>query len=110
MRLSFVLFRLHLFTSRVSFILQDTSVDDPATAAVIGMRRKQIAFTSMKDLKEQTDFVHRLPLDQWWMNLRPLNRILAKHETVYKSEVILNETGTVTAIPEETNDSLLNEK
>ena len=94
----------HLFCSL------DPLVDNPASAAVIGMRRKQIAFTSVKDLKEQTDFEHRLPFEQWWMNLRPLNRILAKHETVYKSEVILNEAGTVTTIAEETNDALTNEK
>lgn len=31
---------------------------------------------------------HRLPLKQWWLNLRPLNRILGKHEAVYTSEVL----------------------
>ncbi len=31
-------------------------VDLPETAAVVGMRRKQISFTSVKDLKEETDF------------------------------------------------------
>ena len=33
---------------------------------------------------------HRLPKEQWWLKLRPLNRILAKHETVYISESILD--------------------
>ncbi len=33
-------------------------------------------------------FSHRLPKEQWWMKLRPLMRILAKHETVYVSEVV----------------------
>lgn len=34
---------------------------------------------------------HRLPFEQWWLKLRPLLRILAKHETVYVSDFI--ETG-----------------
>ncbi len=33
----------------------------------------------------------RLPTEQWWMKLRPLLRILAKHETVYVSEVLKEE-------------------
>jgi 6-phosphofructokinase 1 len=35
------------------------------------------------DLAAYTDFEHRLPLDQWWLKLRPLLRILAKHESSY---------------------------
>jgi 6-phosphofructokinase 1 len=34
---------------------------------------------------------HRMPLEQWWLKLRPLLRILAKHETVYVSDFV--ETG-----------------
>ena len=62
-------------------------VDSLASAAVVGIRKKQIAFTPVSELKNMTDFDHRLPKDQWWLKLRPLNRILAKHETVYVSEI-----------------------
>jgi 6-phosphofructokinase 1 len=62
-----------------------------ATAVVIGMRTKQMMFTPVAELKAETDFVHRLPKEQWWMKLRALLRILAKHETVYLSEVIKND-------------------
>jgi len=31
---------------------------------------------------------HRIPLDNWWLKLRPLLRILAKHESVYEVESI----------------------
>jgi transposase len=31
---------------------------------------------------------HRMPIEQWWLKLRPLLRILAKHETVYVTELI----------------------
>jgi len=32
---------------------------------------------------------HRLPANQWWMNLRSLMRILAHHESSYKSETVV---------------------
>ncbi len=37
---------------------------------------------------------HRKPKDQyqWWMKLRQLLRILAKHESVYNSEIIKDES------------------
>ena len=28
-----------------------------------------------------------MPLEQWWLKLRPLLRILAKHETVYITDL-----------------------
>ena len=63
----------------------------PESAVVIGMRQKQMRFTTVAELKLGTDFEHRLPKEQWWMKLRPLLRILAKHETVYVSEVLKKE-------------------
>ena len=61
------------------------------TACVVGIRKKQMTFAPVSELRGETDFVHRLPKDQWWMKLRPLLRILAKHETVYISEVLKEE-------------------
>ena len=40
---------------------------------------------------------HRLPTTQWWLKLRPLLRILAKHDSTYEEEGI-----NVAAIAEET--------
>uniref|UniRef100_A0A8C1IX32 6-phosphofructokinase n=1 Tax=Cyprinus carpio TaxID=7962 RepID=A0A8C1IX32_CYPCA len=34
-------------------------------------------------LKDETDFVHRIPKEQWWLRLRPLMKILAKYKTSY---------------------------
>lgn len=33
-----------------------------------------------------SDFQHRIPQQQWWLKLRPLLRILAKHESTYIEE------------------------
>ncbi|KAK7789689.1 hypothetical protein R5R35_011511 [Gryllus longicercus] len=60
--------------------------NDPESVVVIGMIRRQYCFSSIKDLKENTDFEHRLPKHQWWLKLRPLLRILAKHDSTYEEE------------------------
>ena len=39
-------------------------------------------------MKEMSFFRHRMPLEQWWLKLRPLLRILAKHESVYVSDFV----------------------
>ena len=37
-------------------------------------------------------FSHRLPIDQWWLKVRPLMRILSKHtESSYVTEGALEE-------------------
>ncbi len=30
---------------------------------------------------------HRIPMHQWWLKLRPLLRILAKHHATYEEDV-----------------------
>ncbi|XP_078664900.1 ATP-dependent 6-phosphofructokinase, muscle type-like isoform X10 [Branchiostoma floridae x Branchiostoma belcheri] len=56
------------------------------TACLIGLNRRTVQFSPVTHIKSQTDFQHRLPREQWWLKLRPLLRILAKHESVYEVE------------------------
>jgi len=35
-------------------------------------------------LASNTDFDNRLPKHQWWLKVRPLLRILAKHQASYE--------------------------
>jgi 6-phosphofructokinase 1 len=58
----------------------------PDSAVLLGLLRRQYRFTPVQDLKAETDFKHRLPKTQWWLKLRPLLRILAKHESSYEQE------------------------
>uniref|UniRef100_A0A3P8ZPY5 6-phosphofructokinase n=1 Tax=Esox lucius TaxID=8010 RepID=A0A3P8ZPY5_ESOLU len=53
------------------------------TACLLGMRRRALVFQPVVQLKEETDFVHRIPKEQWWLKLRPLMKILAKYKTSY---------------------------
>ncbi|XP_074549084.1 ATP-dependent 6-phosphofructokinase, platelet type isoform X3 [Halichoeres trimaculatus] len=53
------------------------------SCCLLGMRRRALVFQPVVQLKEQTDFVHRIPKEQWWLKLRPLMKILAKYKTSY---------------------------
>ncbi|XP_076685336.1 ATP-dependent 6-phosphofructokinase isoform X3 [Andrena cerasifolii] len=59
---------------------------DADTAVMIGIVRRQYRFTPFTELVEVTDFEHRIPKYQWWMKLRPLLKVLAKHESMYEEE------------------------
>uniref|UniRef100_A0A7M4EJA7 ATP-dependent 6-phosphofructokinase n=1 Tax=Crocodylus porosus TaxID=8502 RepID=A0A7M4EJA7_CROPO len=50
------------------------------SACLLGMRRRSLVFQPLAELKEQTDFDHRLPKEQWWLKLRPILKILAKYK------------------------------
>uniref|UniRef100_A0A8B9HEX1 Phosphofructokinase, platelet b n=1 Tax=Astyanax mexicanus TaxID=7994 RepID=A0A8B9HEX1_ASTMX len=53
------------------------------SACLLGMRRRALVFQPVTELKEESDFVHRIPKEQWWLKLRPLMKILAKYKTSY---------------------------
>ncbi|KAJ8397039.1 hypothetical protein AAFF_G00010930 [Aldrovandia affinis] len=50
------------------------------SACVLGMKKRSLVFTPLSELKEETDFEHRIPKTQWWLSLRPLLKILAKYK------------------------------
>uniref|UniRef100_A0A8C3YVC5 6-phosphofructokinase type A n=1 Tax=Catagonus wagneri TaxID=51154 RepID=A0A8C3YVC5_9CETA len=50
------------------------------SGCVLGMRKRALVFQPVTELKEQTDFEHRIPKEQWWLKLRPILKILAKYE------------------------------
>ncbi|KAI0982290.1 hypothetical protein GJ496_003000 [Pomphorhynchus laevis] len=75
---------LHLLKT---FIKGKIETTDNETAAVIGLTQRSIRCTPIEQLKEDSDFEHRIPKTQWWLKLRPLLRILTKHESVYIPEI-----------------------
>uniref|UniRef100_A0A8C1IVW9 ATP-dependent 6-phosphofructokinase n=1 Tax=Cyprinus carpio TaxID=7962 RepID=A0A8C1IVW9_CYPCA len=54
---------------------------DCVKSELIFVRQKTYIFNTA--LKDETDFVHRIPKEQWWLRLRPLMKILAKYKTSY---------------------------
>lgn len=60
--------------------------DTPESAVLMGVVRRQYRFTPLVELKKETNFDQRIPKHQWWLKLRPLLRILAKHDSAYEEE------------------------
>ncbi|XP_028971242.1 ATP-dependent 6-phosphofructokinase, liver type [Esox lucius] len=67
----------------------------PDTATVLGFSKKVLSFIPVTELKEQTDFEHRMPKVQWWLNLHQMLKMLAKHQTSF-SEYVPGEIEHVT--------------
>lgn len=63
-----------------------TVTTDASSAVMLGIVRRQYRYTPFTDLIDVTDFEHRIPTYQWWMKLRPLLKVLAKHESTYEEE------------------------
>jgi len=54
---------------------------------LLGMMKRHLTFTPVEELAKITDFDKRIPRNEWWMKLRPLLRIMAKHsEAAYETE------------------------
>jgi 6-phosphofructokinase 1 len=47
-------------------------------ASAIGLRGGQVQYLNLEDLPRQVDMDNQRPKQQWWMQLRPIARILAK--------------------------------
>ncbi|XP_078088989.1 ATP-dependent 6-phosphofructokinase, platelet type isoform X2 [Mustelus asterias] len=57
--------------------------NSPDSACLLGMRRRTLVYQPVAELKDETDFQHRIPKEQWWLKLRPLMKILAKYKISY---------------------------
>nr|Q27665.1 RecName: Full=ATP-dependent 6-phosphofructokinase; Short=ATP-PFK; Short=Phosphofructokinase; AltName: Full=Phosphohexokinase [Haemonchus contortus]AAA29181.1 ADP:D-fructose-6-phosphate 1-phosphotransferase [Haemonchus contortus] len=64
------------------------STKSPERATLLGLTGRRVVFTPVEELAAETDFDKRLPCDQWWLKLRPLLRILAKHTSIYHTEAM----------------------
>ena len=52
----------------------------PESACILGIRGTEFKTVPFRKLVPVTDFKHRIPKEQWWMSLRPLISVLAKHK------------------------------
>ncbi|KAK7076540.1 hypothetical protein SK128_001764 [Halocaridina rubra] len=62
--------------------------DEANTAVLLGLQKRSYVFQPVAELKRYTDWERRIPVNQWWLKLRPLLRILAKHDAAYQEEGI----------------------
>ena len=60
----------------VEFLIQEADQETPA-GAFIGFEAGQVTFNSLEDFQRMTDSQFHRPKEQWWMDVRPIARVLA---------------------------------
>jgi len=60
--------------------------NSPETVVLLGLVKRQYKFSPIEELMRETNYEHRIPKEQWWLKLRPLLRILAKHQSTCTEE------------------------
>ncbi|GAB4530225.1 MAG: 6-phosphofructokinase [Anaerolineales bacterium] len=63
----------------VSYLLEHVR-DGDTQSAFIGMQGKEILFHNLEDFPRMVDEAHQRPRQQWWMEMRPIVRLLAQPE------------------------------
>ena len=58
-----------------------------ATGVCIGQVQGDIHYTPLDDVPRLMDYEHSRPLKQWWMDLRPIARVLARPSPAVRGEV-----------------------
>ncbi len=61
----------------IEFLIEEAGKALPE-AAFIGLQEGEIQFNRLEDLPRMADLVHERPKEEWWMELRPIARILAQ--------------------------------
>ena len=70
-----------IFATRLGVTCIDSLVEritnQERAGACIGQIRGEVKFTDLDDVPRLMDYAHSRPLKQWWMDLRPMARLLA---------------------------------
>ena len=61
----------------IEFLIEQAGQTPPG-GAFIGIKAGQVKFFSLEDLPRMLDTVHKRPKEQWWLDLRPIARLLAQ--------------------------------
>lgn len=59
---------------------------DRDSAVLLGLRTRQYQFQPVQNLKDETDFTYRRFKKQWWLQMRSMMKILARHDSTYLAE------------------------
>lgn len=71
------IFATRLGVSCIDYLI-DHVLSGSRDSACIGQVRGEIVFTDLERIPKLMDFQHSRPLNQWWMDLRPIARLLAR--------------------------------
>lgn len=73
----------------IQFLTEQASQRAPAAAA-IGLQGGKIVFTSLEDLPRLAEKDHQRPREQWWLELRPIARIMAQPRPQFDERPLLD--------------------
>jgi 6-phosphofructokinase 1 len=69
----------------IEFLIKEADNESPA-GSFIGLEGGQVMFHSLEDFPRMTDREYQRPKEQWWMELRPIARVLAQPAPRSQSE------------------------
>jgi 6-phosphofructokinase 1 len=61
----------------IEFLIEQADTHPPS-GACIGLQAGQVAFTNLEDLPRLMDMDLQRPKEQWWLQLRPIAKIMAQ--------------------------------
>lgn len=64
------------------------STQIPETCTLLGLQKRISTFIPVQEARKFADFQNQIHKDSWWLKLRPLLRILAKHDSIYEVQSI----------------------
>uniref|UniRef100_A0A667Y911 ATP-dependent 6-phosphofructokinase n=1 Tax=Myripristis murdjan TaxID=586833 RepID=A0A667Y911_9TELE len=79
--------QLSYLGGNIFYLMWRVFANSPESVCVLGLNKKVISFTPVSELKDETDFEHRIPTVQWWLNMRPVLKMLAKYQTSFDEYV-----------------------
>ena len=61
----------------LDYLIEQAQMDDPS-AAFIGLQHGKVRLTDLEDLPRLVDWDLQRPKKQWWLDIRPIARIMAQ--------------------------------
>ncbi len=66
-----------LATKCVEFLIEEAG-KTPAAGAFIGLQTGKVQFFNLEDFPRMVDSAHQRPIEQWWLELRPIAKVMAQ--------------------------------
>jgi len=63
-----------------------------ATSALIGMHGSHVKITNLEEMPRLIDAVHSRPKEQWWLSLKPRERLLSQPGAAQDASVPMKES------------------
>jgi 6-phosphofructokinase 1 len=66
-----------LAATAIEFLIAEAGKVSQA-AVFIGLRAGQVQFNNLEDLPRMADLIHQRPKEQWWLDVRPIAKVLSQ--------------------------------